>query len=96
MAKLKFDVGIHVIWIVGAALLFAGEARAAPQVLALITTDQPVVLTCDVAECRAELPTCVCSPSAGRPRRAGATAWRTVNQWCCPGETPVAPLYPYR
>ena len=68
MAKLKFDGGIHVIWIACAALLGAGEARAAPQVLALIATDQPVALTCDATECRAELPTLCLQPERRAPQ----------------------------
>ncbi len=68
MAKLKFDPRIHVIWIVCAALLVAGEARAAPQVLALITTNQPVVLKCDSVECRAELPTLCLQPERRAPQ----------------------------
>ena len=68
MAKFKFDGGILVIWIVCAALLGASEARAAPQVLALIATDQPVALTCDATECRAELPTLCLQPERRAPQ----------------------------
>ncbi len=68
MTKPKFDFAIHTIWIVCAMLLVAGEARAAPQVLALITTDQPVALNCDSAECRAELPTLCLQPERRAPQ----------------------------
>ncbi len=76
MTKSRFDGRTHVIWIACAALLGAGlgagEARAAPQVLALIATGQPVALSCDAAECRAELPTLCLQPERRAPQ-AGRT-----------------------
>lgn len=72
MAKFKFDGGILVLWVACAAFLGtglgAGESRAAPQVLALIATGQPVALQCNAAECRAELPTLCLQPERAAPR----------------------------
>ncbi len=72
MAKFRFDRSIHVLSIAGAALLGAGlgagETYAAPQVLALIATGQPVALQCDAAECRVELPTLCLQPERRAPQ----------------------------
>ena len=67
MARIKFDRGIHATWITCAVLLTAGQAQAAPQVLALITTDRPVSLQCDATDCRAELPTLCLQPERRAP-----------------------------
>lgn len=50
------------------AAFFASGAAAAPQVLALFSTDRPVALACDGGTCRAEMPTLCLQPGRRVPR----------------------------
>ena len=50
------------------AALAASGAAAAPQVLALFSTDRPVALSCAGDECRAELPTLCLQPGRRAPQ----------------------------
>ena len=50
------------------AALAASGAAAAPQVLALFSTDRPVALACAGDECRAELPTLCLQPGRRAPQ----------------------------
>ena len=43
-------------------------AHAAPQVLALFSTDRPVALACDAGACRAEMPTLCLQPGRRVPQ----------------------------
>ena len=50
------------------AAFAAASADAAPQVLALFSTDRPVALACDDGTCRAEMPTLCLQPGRRVPR----------------------------
>ncbi len=50
------------------AAFAASGADAAPQVLALFSTDRPVALACDGGTCRAEMPTLCLQPGRRAPR----------------------------
>ncbi len=67
MAKLELGGGFHLWWIACAAFVAAGQATAAPQLLALIATDRPAALQCDASACRVELPTLCLQPERRAP-----------------------------
>lgn len=65
MTKYKLGVGVFAFTVICAASIGAG---AAPQVLALLATDQPVALRCDATDCRVELPTLCLQPERRAPQ----------------------------
>ena len=54
--------------LVASPAAFAAPAAAAPQVLALFSTDRPVALACEGGTCRAEMPTLCLQPGRRAPR----------------------------
>ena len=54
--------------VVAPAAFAAASAHAAPQVLALFSTDRPVALACEGGTCRAEMPTLCLQPGRRVPR----------------------------
>lgn len=68
MAKPKFGFPVPAAWITCAAMLAAFDVKAAPQVLALITTDRPVAMQCGTTHCRVELPTLCLQPERRAPQ----------------------------
>ena len=55
-----------------ATFFAATQAQAAPQLLALIATDQPVALQCDATRCFAELPSLCLQPERSAPQAGRA------------------------